>query len=259
MSLRTLSSFLLFLPLMACGSDSSDEPVAESTGSGDEVVVDPVGNPTVHDPAHPEPYDELAESLSAHGDRVDYGERFARDAIEGRPGQRLVFNGAILETWSFADPAGAMEFAQRFSDDGRLFDDDRLPWTETTHLWVSGPMVVMYIGDDREPMTAMNAVGTRVTTHASSDDMPSEREVEERVRESAFERYQFGGQTELELVAAERVTFANACLETPGVAEVCTEVQTPGWKMTFAHGDDRFVAHVDQPAARIFWQDRPDG
>lgn len=256
MTLRPLKSLALCVALAACGGEP-EEPTTAATG-GSSVVIDPVGNPEVHDPDHPEPIDHLAEALASADDRVDYGDHFQREEIADQPGQRLVFDGVVLETWSFDDPAQAMRFSQRFSRDGRLFDGEQLPWHETTHVWVKDRIVIMYLGNQREPQAALNAVATPVTEHVRSSATPSQTEIEELVREDAFERYQFGGQTELELVAAEPVTFADACLETEGVAEVCAQVQTPGWKLTFAHGDDRFVAHVDSGAARIFWQDHTD-
>ncbi len=259
-SATTPRPLLLAFLLAACGADPA-EPVAAREG-GAETVVDPVGTTTELDPDHPEPLDELAESLSENHDRVDLGDSFARDEIGGEPGRRLTVDGAVVETWTFETEAEARAFAARFSTDGRLFDGERLPWLETTHLFTFGPMVLMYRGDEARTLTSLGAVADVVTAHAGVQEPAvamSAEEVEARVREEALARFAFGGDTPLRLVEKERVVFSDACLGVEGAAETCNEVETPGWRLTFAHGDDRIVAHTDTGAARIYWPSDDDG
>lgn len=239
----------------ACGTDTETADPPATAGAA--TVVGPDGTRTEVPPANPEPIDALAARFSDRGARVDLGEAFARPAIADEAGQRLVVDGDLLETWTFADEHRARAFAERFSTDGRLFDGERLPWTETTHVWTSGPMVVMYLGDEPHILAAVDAVGVRTTSHVDTETPAvamEPAEVEARVRDSALARFDLDGQTPLTLVARERVVFDDACLEVEDVAEVCAEVETPGWRLVFAHGDDRLVAHTDIAASRIFWR-----
>lgn len=236
---------LLFALALGCSAGPAEPGPAAV--SGGETVVDPV---------YPEPIDELAERLSESHDRVDLGDTFARDAIAAEPGRRLVVDGALVETWTFDTEAEARAFAERFSTDGRLFDGERLPWLDVTHVFTFGPMVLMYRGDEPRTLTSLGTVATEVTAHAGTPQHQgalSAAEIEERVRAEALARFAFGGEATLELVAKERVVFSDACLGVDGVAETCNEVETPGWKLTFAHGGDQIVAHTDAGAARIYW------
>lgn len=252
-SIRTTLSLLVASLLAACGGDPA-EPSATRDEGGGETVVDPVGTTTELDPVFPEPLDELAEALSETHDRVDLGDTFARDAVAAKPGRRLVVDGAVIDTWTFDSEAEARLFAARFSSDGRLFDGDRLPWQETTHVYTFGPTVLMYMGDEQRTLQSLDAVADRMTAEADGAVVVADpAEVEARVREAALARFSLGGQTPLRLLEKERVVFADACLDVEDAAEVCDDVDTPGWRLTFAHGDDRIVAHADVAASRIFW------
>jgi hypothetical protein len=249
-SFRSLSLALL---LTGCGAEADHEADVEPA-AGAETVVDPAGTTTELDPVYPEPIDELAETLSETHDRVDLGEPFAREAIGDVAGQRLIVDGAVVETWTFDTDAEARAFAARFSSDGRLFDGEPLSWTETTHVFAYGPMVLMYRGDEQRTLQSLDAVANRLTAHPDDEVVPAgPAEIEARVREAALARFALGGRTPLRLLAKERVVFADACLEVADAAETCDDVDTPGWRLTFAHGDDRFVAHTDVAAARVFW------
>jgi len=253
MSTRTTLPLLLAFLAAACGGEPA-EPTSPGE-SGAETVVDPVGTTTHLDPAHPEPIDELAETLTETHDRVDLGDSFAREAIGGEPGRRLTVDGSVVETWTFDTEAEAHAFAGRFSNDGRLFDGERLPWLETTHIYTFGPMVLMYLGDEARTLTSLGVVAEEVTAHAGTEvaGVLTADEIEERVREEALARFAFGGDEPLRLVEKEEVVFPDACLGVEGTSENCNEVETPGWRLTFAHGDDRIIAHTDAGAARIYW------
>ncbi len=247
---RTISALLL---LLGCGTDST-APAATAT-SGDTTVVEPDGTTTELDPEHPEPIDELAGALSDGHSRVDLGEPFARPEIGDVAGRRLVLDGTVIETWTFDGDPRAQAFAARFSTDGRLFDGETLPWTETTHVWTWGPMVMMVIGDEPGTLSDLDAIATRQTSHPDDEALVlGAAEVEARVRDAALDRFELGGQQPLILVEKERVVFGDACLDIEGAAEVCAEVETPGWRLTFAHGDDHLVAHTDTAVTRIFWR-----
>lgn len=245
--------FLLLVSSIACASSPDAPGVTDSETAGATTVVGPDGSETHLDPNDPEPIDALASRFSEDGCQVDLGEGFERAAIGGEPGQRLVVDGTVLETWTFEDTRSARAFAARFSHDGRLFDGTETPWLETTRVWLHGRMVVMFVGDEASAIALLDGYAIRATMPVQPDSNIGPAEVESRVRHEALVRFDLG-ENPLVLVARERVVFADACLEVRTAAEVCDDVETPGWRLVFAHGDDRLIAHTDESLSRIFWR-----
>ena len=245
-SLSTLS-----LSLTACAGESSLRPPEYAEASGKAQVVDPAGNTVVIAPGSVDPIDRLAASLCDNGHRVDLGSFFERDEIAGIPGQRVALDGDVVDTWTFDSAAEARAFAARFSADGRLFDGEELPWLETTHLWVRGPMVMMYIGDAGGTIAAVDQVAQRRTEHPESRVVDRE-ELEHLVRREAGDRLAVAP-AGLRLLRTEQVVFSDACLDVPESAEVCHDVRTHGYRFVFLNGSERIVAHTDQAGSRIFF------
>ena len=239
--------------MTACGGDAEVETAESSRTAGTEETdyVDSVGVVRQVDPDNPEAIDELAAALSDDGQRVEIGDFFERDEIGGVPGRRLNLRGAVLETWEFESTAEAQAFAGRFTPDGRQFDEAPLPWNDTTHLWVRGPMIVMYIGNQGGTVAAIDQVARRITSHVENG-VRSAQEIESLIRQTAGDRLAVAPAA-LRLVSREQVTFSNACLDVPEAAEVCHDVETPGWRFIFMNGDERIVAHADMGAARVFF------
>ncbi|MAQ19855.1 MAG: hypothetical protein CMN30_34260 [Sandaracinus sp.] len=242
------------LPLIACGGDADVETAELDTrtaGSEEVDYVDSTGVVRQVDPENPEAIDELAAALSDEGQRVELGEFFERDEIAGLPGRRLTMRGAVVETWELGSAAEAQALVGRFTPDGRKFDDEPLPWNETTHLWVRGNLVIMYVGDQGGTVAALDQVAQRKTAHVEGGTRSAE-EIETLIRQTAGDRLAVAPAT-LRLVSREEVTFSDACLDVPEAAEVCHEVETPGWRFVFMNGEERIVAHADRGAARVFF------
>ena len=247
-SIRTL---LVAVALCGCATTSSNTtPVA--TADSPEMVTTPAGNEETLTVQGMDSYSQLAARLSeTEGLRVDVGSHFTHD-MSGLSGRTLVAGVQVMEVFELPTRSDAQRFAARFSNDGRLFDGEPTPHVEPAHIFSYGNAVVLYRGEDAVVLTALDELGERRSSHAGEDQDHSMAEIE------AIVRHRIEGQLaipsyQLELVEVERVRFGNACLGVPDAAEFCADAETPGWRFTFRHGDERVIAHADENASRVFF------
>ncbi len=249
-SLRTL---FVAAALCGCATTSTNTPPVATAEVAPTRVTTPAGNEETHVVQGMNSYSELAARLSeTEGLRVDVGSHVTHEQ-SGVTGRTLIAGVQVMEVFELPTRGDAQTFAARFSPDGRLFDGEQTPEVEPAHIFASGTAVVLYRGDSAVLLAALDAVAVRRSAHAGQNDHDhSMGEIESIVRhriegELAIPSFQ------LELVLVERVRFGTACLGVPSAAEFCAEAQTPGWRFTFRHGEERVIAHADENASRVFF------
>jgi hypothetical protein len=107
-------------------------------------------------------YGGLLEMLEDRGVTVEPGEQIL-DPFFSVEGKLMVVNGAEVGVFEYPGPATAAFEAGRISPDGNtvMWSEKRVShsfWVATPHFYHQGKLIVLYVGDDRVVLGALEAV-----------------------------------------------------------------------------------------------------
>jgi hypothetical protein len=149
--MRRLIPLLFLLLCAACG---------QQTGIGDAVAL--ALPPSTQTPAHADTvtsYDTLLASLQASFNDLSVEDGITHQFLSVT-GKLITLGSQRLQAFEYADDASAETEAKRFSRDGAWIDRDGTPtlvnWISTPHLYRSGKLLVVYVGDDATILEALN-------------------------------------------------------------------------------------------------------
>lgn len=75
------------------------------------------------------------------------------------PGKVVMLGSQHVQVFEYRDRASADADGQRFSPDGAWFDRDGIPtlvnWIATPHLYRTGKLLIVYVGDDVEMLSLL--------------------------------------------------------------------------------------------------------
>ena len=140
----------------APGAPTSDQPAASATGA--PVVSH--GGPVTD-------YISLVDNLRAAGATVEPAGEVSQTFF-AVPGQAITVNGGTVQVFPYADEAAASAAAAGIAPDGgtiRLTPAAggaarvvSISWVATPHFYRSGPLIVLYVGDDPAVTAVLTAV-----------------------------------------------------------------------------------------------------
>ncbi len=74
------------------------------------------------------------------------------------PGQTLKVNGQDIQVFEFENPSSTKSQAKDISPDGRSIGNTVVQWIEPPHFFLSGKILVLYLGKDPDLLKKLEAV-----------------------------------------------------------------------------------------------------
>jgi hypothetical protein len=135
----TLAAFLLVVALSSAACDSS--PNSDITAPT-EVTFNLA---------------DLAEILFARGVPIEVGDEEVVDSFPIPVRHFTVYDDDVL-VLEFVGPNTAAAFASTISSDGTTVNGREVDWPATPHFFLSGQVIVLYLGDDPRVVFAIQEV-----------------------------------------------------------------------------------------------------
>jgi hypothetical protein len=118
-------------------------------GDGQPEVV--LGGGTVTDLA------SLLEALKAAGAEVEMGEALSQPFLDVED-QIIRVNGVDVQVFEFPNPAEAENAATQISPDGGSTGTTMITWIEPPHFYQSEQLIVLYVGQNPEIQSLLEAL-----------------------------------------------------------------------------------------------------
>lgn len=143
---RMTTLFALFmlalLVLAGCSTPANVEP-GDDAGAGEEgaELVDT--------------HDELRAALEAAGLQVDQDDVLLDTFFPETTARFLEVNGAMIQTFEFADAAAAEAGAATVNATGTIIGNATIDWVDRPHFYQQGGLIVLYAGEDEAILSAL--------------------------------------------------------------------------------------------------------
>ncbi len=156
---RTASAALLpFFLIALAGCDLTGDVTNDGTETGATVVDDFFGDPfeTIDTPQ------ELAQELRNEGLAVTVGQTVSRPFLQAT-GTELRVENATLQVFEYPTENAAERDLTAVSSDARTIGSTQMTWQGDPHIFRSGRLVVLYVGDDDRILDALeDTLGAQV-------------------------------------------------------------------------------------------------
>lgn len=100
-------------------------------------------------------FNELFQAIQTYGGAVVEAGSISQPFFNV-DGKILQVNDQQIQVFEFANAADAKASASQISDGGTTIGNTKVTWVSQPHFWLSGKMIVLYIGNDPYTITMLD-------------------------------------------------------------------------------------------------------
>lgn len=146
-----VKKFLFLLPLLILLAGCSAQPKTEEN--------DPKQNVSTESPqvSNISSTDDLMKQLRSAGATVETGGPIQQPffSVEGKT---IKINGQDVQIFQYVDENARQAESNKISKDGSSIGTNMVNWMEPPHFWVTGKIIVLYVGKNQEVIDMMSKI-----------------------------------------------------------------------------------------------------
>lgn len=187
---------------------------------------------------------ELVQALERAGKEVSETEQ-AVDGTFGVEGMALRVDEATLYVYEYPSVRERESVSDELIPDEGILSATPLPWDAKSNLWGTGPLLVVYPGDEGSLILLLDGLlGNPLTIPGSESEAPYPPAVTAAIEWLAKAR-RVPPQS-VEVITFEPRQWPDSCLGLPTTDESCDQVETAGWSIVLKLNGTRFRLRADE-------------
>ena len=193
--------------------------------------------------------DDLIAALSQAGAQVQVSSGVDGPVLEV-PARSITVDRANILVYEYPTEENRQAVSAAIAQDPTKVDGEVVDWPRTPRVWVSGRLLIVYLGGDGGTILLLNGLlGDPLLFGESGTDEPYPPAVAAAIGGLASE---LGVDPAwIEVRGFDPVDWPDACLGQPGADEFCAEVITPGWRIEMRYEGTAYEAHTDQLGTQV--------
>lgn len=237
---------------------SACSPDIQTTNPGNKMEETPVSEEPASETG--KSIDTLLAELQKTGMEVEKTQAIEQPFFS-IPGKIISVNGEDVQVYQYPDEKSRENESRLISSDGSVIGNNQIDWVDTTTIWASGNLIVIYIGSNSSVIGAINdSLGKPIASRSSppasgsgTSEYPGA--VLAAIKDLAL-RLSIN-ESEISVVSYEEVTWPDSCLGLGKPNEVCLQVITPGYLIKLAALGSEYEYHTDQSGRNLKIADGP--